>query len=271
MQVLSNEQLQRLSPSVFALEPWQAQSKNYRFIPTINVIDALRDAGFHPVRAQQSRSRIEGKANFTKHMLRFRQLNPVAYQVNDIIPEIVLINSHDGTSSYQMSLGLFRLVCSNGMVVQDANLDNIRVTHRGDRDLCQNVIDVSAQIIGEAPKALELVNRWQSLTLQAPERLALAEGAKALNDTTIDFSPERLLNYRRYADAPKPDGSSDLWKTFNVIQENLIRGGVRGRTTNNRIMRTRAVTSVDRDVKLNKALWTLAAKMAEIKTSAVLN
>lgn len=266
MNILNNETLQRVAPSIFALEPWQAQSEHYRFIPTINVVDALRDSGFYPVRAQQSNSRIEGKREFTKHMIRFRRMSTQDYNVNDIIPEIVLINSHDGTSSYQMMLGLFRLVCSNGAVVQDSKIDTIRICHRGDRDLRQQVIDVSAEIISEAPKTLETVNQWQRITLDEKEQLAMAESAKVILDSSIDLPANKLLLPRRNVDRYEPDGTRDLWKTFNVIQENTIRGGLLGRTTNNRLMRTRKVVSVDRDVKLNKALWQLALKMQELKT-----
>ena len=266
MNVLDNEQLRRKAPSVFALEPWQAQSDKYKFIPTIEVVNALRDAGFHPVSANQSNSRIEGKKEFTKHMLRFRStFNQL--QVNDVIPEIVLINSHDGTSSYQMTLGLFRCVCSNQMVVSDSQLESIRVRHSGSNNLCQDVIDISGKIIADAPKAIETTNRWNQLLLTKEEQTAFAVSAKEVYQSTLDVSPERLLAPRRYSDIDKGTELRSLWKTFNAVQENVIRGRIYGRNTAGRLMRTRSVTSVDRDVKLNKALWVLAEKMAELKAS----
>jgi hypothetical protein len=264
-QPLTNEQLQRLTPSVFALEPWQEQSEKYRFIPTINVINALRDSGFYPVRAQQSQSRIPGKAEFTKHMLRFR-LAGKDVQVNDIIPEIGLINSHDGTSSYQIFLGLFRVWCSNGAVVADSEIETIRVRHTGALDLCQQVIDVSGKVIEESPKVLETVNRWRSLLLTRQEQTAFAEASKELNDSTIDVDTDRLLLPRHNEDVANPDGRRDLWRTYNVIQENTIKGGRWGRDLKGRRVHTRAIKSVDKDLKINKALWTLTAKMAELKT-----
>lgn len=203
MQTLSNDQLKRFAPSIFALEPWQEQSEHYRFIPTIQVIDALRDSGFYPVKAQQSRSRVPGKQEFTKHLLRFRQDGD--YQVKDILPEIVLINSHDGTSSYQLSLGLFRLVCSNGLTVADSMLQSIRVTHRG---LCQGVIDASFEVIADAPKALDTVNRWRSIELSTPEQTAMAETALGLYDSTIKVRPDQMLYARRKEDSAVNGGRS---------------------------------------------------------------
>ncbi len=262
-QALTDEQLKRIAPSVFAENAWHEQSEQYRFIPTINVVNGLRDSGFVPVRAQQSSSRIEGKREFTKHILRFRRIGD--YQVNDIIPEIILINAHDGTASYQLSLGLYRLVCQNGLTVGDATLDSIRVTHRGSRDLCRDVIDVSARILDDAPKAIEVVNRWKGLELSEPEQKVFAGAALQLYDTALDVNPDRLLQGRRREDHRAENGTRDLWKTYNVVQENVIRGGLLGKTGSGLYRRTKKVTSVDRDVKLNKALWELSAKMAELK------
>ncbi|ETJ42576.1 hypothetical protein Q604_UNBC03454G0001, partial [human gut metagenome] len=50
---------------------------------------------------------------YTKHMLRLRR----AGEINgEHVPEIILLNSHAGTSSYQMLPGYFRFVCQNGCV-----------------------------------------------------------------------------------------------------------------------------------------------------------
>src|SRR6266403_2854016 len=108
LQGLTNDQIMKAAPSVFALEPWERMSEKYKFIPTIQVVDAMRDNGFMPVRAGQSRSRIPGKAEFTKHLLRFRHVDYMDTSgrvVGDEIPEIVLMNSHDGTSAYKLNAG----------------------------------------------------------------------------------------------------------------------------------------------------------------------
>src|SRR3990167_4678155 len=267
MRVLNEQDLRRLAPSIYATEPWQAQSDKYRFIPTINVVTALQDSGFHPVRAMQSRSRVPGKAEFTKHMIRFRRAGD--YNVNDIIPEIILVNSHDGTSAYKISMGLYRLVCSNGLTVADTAISNIiRFTHRGAHDLCREVIDVSAEVMAESPKVLTTVNLWKTINLTMAEQTAFAESVKNLNYSTIEIKPDSLLSARRLEDyRSKEDNTRDLWRTYNVVQENVIRGGVMGRTANNRLRRTRQIKSVDGDIKLNKALWTLAEKMAGIKNA----
>jgi len=110
---MTNDQMFALAPSIFAEDKHESRSDRYLYIPTIKVLDGLRNEGFMPFAVCQSKSRTEGKAEFTKHMIRLRQHDQItATEAN----EIILINSHDGTSSYQMLAGMFRFVCCNGMI-----------------------------------------------------------------------------------------------------------------------------------------------------------
>jgi Domain of unknown function (DUF932) len=104
-QVLSRDDLRNLAPSVFATAPWASVSTAYRFVPTIKVLGMMEDQGFHPVMAKQSRTRIEGKAPFTKHMIRLRHSQHLAAALHDEVPEMVLINSHDRCSAYKLMRG----------------------------------------------------------------------------------------------------------------------------------------------------------------------
>src|SRR5262249_24374538 len=116
--VLDDDQLRRRAPSIFAASRWERMSGRYRMVPTIDVVGMLRDRGFLPVRADQSRSSIPGKGDFTRHMIRFRHAEFVSpLTVGAEVPELVLVNSHDGTSAYKFLAGIFRLICRNGMVV----------------------------------------------------------------------------------------------------------------------------------------------------------
>src|SRR3954454_8189462 len=165
MQALTLEQIRHAAPSVFADRPWDTMSAKYRFFPTAHVVEGLMQQGFLPVRAQQSRSRIEGKQDFTKHLLRFRHASMADSAVQSTVPEIVLVNSHDGSSSYTLSLGLYRVICLNGLVVKSAGLEDIRVRHSGRESLITEVIEGSYKIIDEAPRAPAQVEQWQHLHL----------------------------------------------------------------------------------------------------------
>lgn len=263
--IMTNDQLRRSAPSVFAASPWHAMSDRYGYVPTIEVVDILRDRGFFPVRASQSIARLDDRANFTKHMIRFRHqdfLNAPRI-VGTEIPEVVLVNSHDGSSAYQFSVGIFRLVCSNGAVVPTGDMGGISVRHSGGRELRDRVIDTTFQIVEDTPKVLGQIDEWKQLALPAPAQQAYAEAAQELvgNDS---FAADRLLWGRRPGDRPDENGNRDLWTTFQAVQENVMKGDIPGRSKSGRRTRTRPVKSVDRDIKLNKALWTLTARMAEL-------
>jgi len=265
--ILEDQDIRKTAPSIFANQAWQENSQSYRFLPTISVVNALRDSGYNVVKATQSHCRIEGKGEFTKHMLRLRHstyMNPL--NIGDEVPEIVLVNSHDRSSAFKLMLGIFRLICSNGMVVASQKIESLSVRHMGSSNLLNEVIDVTAEIINEAPKVIEQINRFKSIPLSPEEQVAFASGAKELLTSSINIEPSRLLSVRRYNDYGNADGSRDVWKTFNVIQENMIRGGIRGVNAKNRLMRTREVKSVQNDININKALWKLAEELARIKT-----
>jgi hypothetical protein len=256
---LSDVELRRYSPSIFAEHEHSRMSDRYGFIPTIRVVEALRAAGWQPVQASDQRVRLEDRKGFTRHLVRFQHADAKALSVvNDSIPELVLLNSHDGTSAYQMHAGLFRLVCSNGLVVADSTFSKISIKHSG--DVIGRVIDATAEIIREVPRITSQVQHMQAIALTDNERVAFADSALVLRDSTLPLDPNQVLRPRRYA-----DNGCDLWATFNTVQENLIRGGLRSRSATGRRASTRAVTSINEDTKLNKALWSLAEKMAELK------
>lgn len=255
---LSNEQIYSVAPSIFADGKHESRSERYTYIPTIEVLNGLRKEGFQPFMAVQSRSRIEGKQEFTKHMLRLRQADMLAV---DETFEIILINSHDGTSSYQMLCGCFRFVCQNGMITGDT-VEDVRVPHRG--NITNNVIDAAYRIMDNFGNAQESIESMKGTVLALPEAEIFAESAlmvKYDDEEKVPITPAQLLKPRRAADANK----NDLWTTFNRVQENLLKGGLHGVTSTGKRTTTRQVTSIDTNIKLNKALWNLSERMAGIK------
>jgi len=283
LQALTNAQLERVAPSIFATHAWEGVSDRYTFIPTINVVEKLRAEGFVPVKAQQSAARSEGKGNFTRHMVRFQrvqdldiaikaqQRNPGHHfyerhgEIAPEIPEIVLVNSHDRSSGYQLEAGLFRLACSNGLLVKSCDFGNVSVRHSG--NIVDNVIDGCFRIVDELPHILDKVSELKAVTLDRAEQEAFATAAIQVRypdeedgKSTSPVKPAALLNIHRNADR-----AQDVFTTMNVVQENLIKGGVRGVGSTGKYMRTRAIKSVNEDLRINKALWVLAEQMAALK------
>lgn len=256
---LTNDQLMRVAPSIFAEEKHGSRSERYTYIPTIQVLDGLRNEGFMPFSVCQSRSRIEGKSEYTKHMIRLRHANEIqATEAN----EIILINSHDGTSSYQMLGGMFRFVCQNGMVTGDC-IEDIRVKHKG--NIIDNVIEGAYTIINQFDNAKESMETMKQLRLTSQEQEIFARASLALKYDTED-NQEAPITTRQVLQAKRSADTEDsLWNKFNVVQENLVRGGQRGWGSTGRRTTTRPVESIDGNIKLNKALWILADGMAKLK------
>lgn len=257
---LTNEQIARVAPSVMAQAAHDSRSERYTYIPTSQVLDALRREGFEPFAAYQGRTRDESRREFTKHMLRLRHVGDIAKQavVGDTVNEIILLNSHDGTSSYQMMAGCFRFVCANGMVSGEASHD-IRVRHSG--DIVGNVIEGAYSVLQHFDQVTESRERMRSVTLSDGEQLAFARAALRLKyEDSAPIEAEQLNRARRV-----DDRGGDLWRTFNRTQEALVRGGVRGRSANGNRTTTRAITGISENVAMNRALWTLAEEMAKLK------
>jgi hypothetical protein len=258
---LTNEELQQRAPSIFAGQPYSGQSSRYTFIPTSDIIDEMRKNGFVPVSAQQSSSRIVGKELFTKHLIRFRQMNLNVTSVGEYILEAVMSNAHDGTSTYDLSCGVFRVRCLNGLIVAEATCKSVKIRHTG--NILDRVIEETNNIMGQAPKIAETIGKWQGIQLTDAQALQMAVEAHAarFEDSPLAerVTPASLLAARRY-----DDNKQDLWTVLNRIQENVIRGGVRGErlTSNERRIRTREVKSIDNLVNLNQVIWASAERMA---------
>ena len=266
---LTDEQIQNVAPSIFADHAHGSRSSRYSYIPTSEVLGSLRREGFQPFMVTQGGSRDAEKAGFTKHMLRLRHESQSSVDVGGTFREIVLVNSHDGTSSYQLMAGMFRLVCSNGMVVgAGGGFDEVRVRHTG--DVTQSVIDGCIEILGRLPEVSEQVREWSGLTLTEGERVAFSRAAMALKydeSEEVPFKAEKLLTVKR-----REDAEPTVWNTLNTVQENVIGGGIGYvlRDENGmrkQIGRTREVKGIDQNVRLNRGLWVLAEEMAKIKNS----
>jgi hypothetical protein len=270
--VLSLDEVRRLAPSVFAEQPHHAVSSEYRFIPTIDMVQTLMNEGWEVTQAGEHRVRNASKKGYQKHLLRMR--NPNLPKIGDSEVDLLVFNSHDRTSAFKFMAGLFRFVCANGMVAGENLFEPICVKHIGYR--AENAIEASYRLIDNVPRIAASVDAMRSMELDGDERMALANAAlvakygkpeegELIARVHTPITAEQLLRPRRQADIGR-----DLWTTFNVIQENAIKGGQPGfkvgENGRNRRQRSRGVQSISENAKLNAALWTLAESMKAIKT-----
>jgi len=222
-------------------------------------LDELRKEGFQPFMVTQTRVRNEDRRDFTKHMIRLRHAGQI--NARGEANEIILLNSHDGTSSYQMLAGMFRFVCSNGLVCGDTVAD-VRVPHKG--DVTAQVVEGAYRVLSGFDNARQSRELMQEITLDDGEAEVFARAALSLTyddpEKPAPVTESQILLPRRAEDT-KPD----LWSVFNRTQENLTKGGLSGRTANGNRQKTRPVLGIDQNIKLNRALWLLADGMQQLK------
>lgn len=258
--------LERTVPSIFATQGGLNTSDRYKQIPTIQIVEQLEKEGFEITKATQTNSRSNDKRDFAKHMLRFRHKDATP-TVDGLFPEVILVNSHDGSSCYSLMAGIYRFICQNGLIVTDGHSEEIKVRHQG--DIVGNVIEGTYTVIENAKNAITRAAAMREIQLTPEERLEFAAAACAIKfeDSKQDYNPLNFLMARNHQD----NHATDLFSTFNVVQENIIKGGIRTYSLNDKGQRvkrnaTKAIKGIDTDIKLNKALWSLAEKMLQLKT-----
>lgn len=255
---LTDNEIRTVAPSIYAEAPHNSRSERYAYIPTIEILNGLRQNGFQPFMAAQAKvgkkGLAAGKQEFTRHMLRLR--HPDAIKDDGIAHEIILLNSHDGTSSYQMLSGVFRFVCMNGMVCGDVE-ENIRIRHKG-REILNDVLEGAFHVVSDTRRNQDVIEDMEATTMKTGHQIAFANAAIALRfgEGNNVVTPAQALEVRRIEDK-----GNDQWSVFNRIQENMIRGGMDGRTKNNKVRQVRAITGMDKDTQYNRVLWQLMQDM----------
>lgn len=244
-------------PAVMAQSYDQKLSEDYQFLSTYQVATELQDRfGLRMVYVSQQRS-SKRNPNFQEHVLRFQfqDSGPVQLRsVGDSRPELVLANSHNGRSAIKFYAGIFRLVCSNGMVVADQDFGRIRVRHFGNEALgkFKSLMDDTSRRMAVLDARIK---KMQSLILKPADQITLARMMMEARSAPRWLEPHMALEARRPQDEGTSEGNRSMWTTFNVLQENLSNREVRFQTEGNRPGFMRPVSGSMRDLKLNEGLW----------------
>lgn len=271
-------------PSVLARHEAPGLSGKYRQYSTMDVIQSMGGLGWLPVMAQEQRVNLPDKAGYQKHMVRFRNKDAALTGIRDLAAEIILLNSHDGKSSYQIMAGLIRFACLNGLIVSEAQFGAIRIRHLGYDP--QEVIEATAEVTCRVPAIMGKVREYKSLSMTLNESRAFAESALILkygdDDDKIERQHadgvecfaigDRVFDTRRLlAPARTGDATDNLWGTYNIVQEKLTKGAKyeRSEKTRDGSKKTRGITGICENVRVNRGLWHLMEEMAKMKTVRV--
>jgi hypothetical protein len=229
-------------------------SRHYGFISSKAIVESLQDIGFVPRKIHVASTKTEAKKGFQRHIVRM-QHSSLMPSVGDSFPEICLTNSHDRTCALSMTLGLYRLVCSNGMVSGRAE-HFVKFMHRAVN--IEQIMQAATSLADRGIHMSEIVARMKERRLSDAETAHLVENAAMLRynkpvEGVSDHDDFKLWNRRLSALQTirrSEDDGQNLWLTFNRIQENLTQGRIRSGV--------RAISSPKVDMDVNKKLWTLA-------------
>lgn len=267
---LTETEMRAYAPSIFAVSAHESRTSKFVPVPSWEIVQKVMDAGFVPVRVSQSRTRDASRRDFTRHMIRFQPAEAQMLAVGDTVPNALLVNGNDGSSAFRLYAGAERLVCLNGLCMPLPGGEAISIPHKGN-DVGKRVIDATYEVVEHAKRSLEAPKTWSQIELVDEEMVALAEAARVIRfgdaegNVSTHVTARALLESRR-----AEDNGSDLWKTFNRIQENATKGGQsaygRSPTTGRRRRTTsREITGIDQDIRVNRGLWILAEALAKAK------
>lgn len=251
--MLTLAEVRKAAPAAFATHPASFVSEKYRFISTAQILEPLLADGWGVSSASQRRVNREGRnPAFTRHLIRLRHqdVKPV---VGGVLPEVLIINSHDRQCRMKIMAGLFRLVCSNGLVI-GLETGGGSVVHTGNSMKVRMAIDDALE---KAESSHKIVNKMINRILKPTEMKKFARSAYSLayDNEEPRFDVSKLLEPLR-----EEDKSDDLWTVYNRVQEHLVKGGISYGSPGQRLQSTRALTHIGRSTDLNEGLWNLATK-----------
>ena len=265
MAPLTKEEVMNRCPYAFAEAPTNpGVSGKYIQANTETVINDMEKLGWYPVEAKQCRHKKGSSGVRSFHMIAM-QNDSVRILNSDGSVEayvrIIIQNSHDGFNSFKFMCGIYRCICSNGLVVSDAEFAAFSIRHINYsfeelRNVVNNVLDA-------VPVTIDKMNTMNSTQLTYDQKREMAvetykirkgytdEDKVNVDDATITdlLTPVR-----------EEDNTETLWGVFNILQEKMIKGGFSASGKNGKSRKQRPITSIKKDLDYNQRLWAVAER-----------
>ena len=262
--VISPEEIKKYAPAAFTKNESPDVSKRYSFVPTYELVEAFEQLNWHPSYVRQS-----GTGLYSRHIIRLANpdLGFMPLHKDQVKPQIVLDNSHNGLSSAKIHMGLFRLVCTNGLVVAMPGMfTSVNLRHIGiDMNELKTLLDVVANqygIIGNH------INDMQQVKLNQDQREEFVIKALAAREPMVYIKDDGTIDMKKMTTMVNPhqileplrgeDRMEDLWSVFNVIQERLVKGQFERQSMSGRRTKPRGISSAKRHIDYNIKLWNIA-------------
>jgi hypothetical protein len=167
------------------------------------------------------------------------------------VPEVLIINSHDTTKAFRLGIGFFRFVCSNGLIVGDFLADTGRVMHKG--SAAASVLSYIDSFSSNVHNKILQITDMKNTVLSSSELEEFQiKAAEIIHPSLVQT--QQLLHINRMEDR----GESSIWKAFNVVQENAMKGNYQITGANSNLRKARPIKDITRNIQVNSKLWNLA-------------
>ena len=273
-QALNDNEIKHLCPVAFKSTMTNSEieklglSKHYSFVPTMNVVNDLRELGYEVTDAVQVKARKKSTNGYQKHMITFEHPN---YKVEgtEEYPQILLTNSHDGGNAFSLSAGIFRLVCSNGLVIKTEDYGSARLVHKGySFEAVQKLVKEFEETMGEV---LTRITAMKKVELTKEQQIEFAKKAALLRFTAKSYNEDNiadvvdiddLLNVER-----KEDAGNGLYEVFNRVQESIVQGKYlyassgKVKDADTKTRKARPIKNFKQSISVNKKLSELAFEL----------
>lgn len=266
MNFLTKEEMRTKAPYLFNTEPTNPNLTNkYVFANTETIIDDMAKLGWGVVDCKQQRNNPKKPSCKSFHMVVFQ--NPDIYieredadgnKTIDAFPRIIVQNSHDGFKSFKFMCGLYRCVCSNGLIVATEEFENIAIRHIN--YTFEELRRVVAESIEKIEASLKAMDEMEKITLTNEQKAELVTEALRIrkNDDTIKVDEDTIEDI--LTPTRKEDEENNLWTIFNVIQEKMMKGNFSLTNTKNpeKVRKARPITGAAKDLEFNQKFFQFA-------------
>ena len=264
MIALTKQEIAEKAPAVYTTQPHPKVSDKYSFLPTYQLIDDMEKLGWSVSDAKMALTKNNVQKTYGKHLITF--FNPDIVIKDDsgeveAYPQVVVVNNHRGYGKLRFELGVFRIVCSNGLIVKEKDMGSFVLRHMGYS--FEELRELVNKAVEALPAVVTRINQFTERIMTPEEQNAFA--TKALQ---IRFGEDRVitsdeiqavLNVNR-----TQDQGNDLYKVFNRVQEGIIRGGFNIQSgTKSGTKKVRRISNMLKDLDINGQLWVLAEEVLE--------
>jgi hypothetical protein len=272
--VSSIEEASEISPATVSEIHHPQRSDRYSFLSTTKLIVKLQELGWEITHVNQS-----GKSKFARHTIRMTHpsMKKLDLRHDDVMPQIIIDNSHDGLTQAMIHMGIFRVISKTGLIASVSGLStSFKFKHIGleGKEIEELMAKISEQYSKLVPRILEMMN----LQLSEEQKYDFAVKAIAAREPWRFVKPtedgkeiltdkiERLNNIPEILTPSRDSDKGDsLWQVFNVIHEKLVEGGYNRLSDKGRASKTRPIAIPSRNVGFNKELWGLADSFISIQ------